>query len=520
MPDAASPRVLIFYAYESPDHTADVERLYKLLRANGVDAQLDLVAAKEPREWVLWMIGEIRKADHVLMIISPSYKQGFESDLPAWYGVGVGWEARIIRDEIYRDQAAARRKFLTVLLPGGRREDIPDDLPPWASSPYYVDDFTLVGAETLIRRLTKRPVAPTVEAEAALSLVLQLVVTAQDSHVSEQIVNAMTKAVAERAASVQPFERAESVQPIRLSDGRLAGAFIMIAAKPTAELIEASIRTVHEHVRAAVGSTPSLATRIGLDMESSRLSSVGQVTGRLVQSQTARAMHAVRGANLVVAATPAFRRWAIDAKVGFPAASSYREVADESVPSNFWIAVPGRSVCPRPPQLPGRDLQPWASSPYYVDDFTLVAAETLIRLPPAALKVFLCHGSEDKVAVRNLYKKLLADNLNPWFDEIDILPGADWDATIRDAVRSCDMVLVCLSNTSIGKTGYLQKEIRFALDRADEKPEGEPYIIPVRLEECKVPVRLSRWQRVDLFEPNGYERLMSALRQYARQGIP
>ena len=142
------------------------------------------------------------------MIISPSYKRRFESDGPAARGAGVGWEARIIRDAIYRDQATARRKFLTVLLPGGRGEDIPDALQPGVGSWYQVDDFTVEGAKPLIRWLTKQPahVAPelgpvpllppvaAVEAEAALSVIFQLVVTAQDSHVSEQIVGAMAKA--------------------------------------------------------------------------------------------------------------------------------------------------------------------------------------------------------------------------------------------------------------------------------------------------------------------------------------
>jgi hypothetical protein len=329
------------------------------------------------------MTDEIRRADHVLMIISPSYKRRFESDQPAARGAGVSWEARIIRDAIYRDQPTARRKFLTVLLPGGCVEDIPLALQPGAGSPYHINDFTLAGAKPLIRWLTRQPayVAPelgpvphlppvaNVKAEAALSVVFQLVVAAQDSHLSEQIVDAITKAVAERA---------ESAQLHWLSDGRRADAFVMIAAEPAAELIEASIRTVHQQVRAAVESAPSLEARIGLDVESSPPSSVEKVAGRLVQCRTARAMHAVSGAHLVVAASATFRRWAIDAKLGFPAPGSYREVADESVPGGTcWIALPGRRVCPPPPQPPvgdeagsfeGHEVARAASSRYWFPD--------------------------------------------------------------------------------------------------------------------------------------------------------
>jgi hypothetical protein len=45
------------------------------------------------------------------------------------------------------------------------------------------------------------------------------------------------------------------------------------------------------------------------------------------------------------------------------------------------------------------------------------------------------------------------------------------------------LILVCLSNNSITKEGYVQREIRIILDYADYKPEGSLFIIPVRLEE-------------------------------------
>ena len=65
---------------------------------------------------------------------------------------------------------------------------------------------------------------------------------------------------------------------------------------------------------------------------------------------------------------------------------------------------------------------------------------------------------------------------------------------------------------SITKTGYVQKELKRALDVADEQPEGSIFLIPVRLEECEVPERLSSFHWVDLFRQQGYERLMKSLR--------
>jgi hypothetical protein len=106
--------------------------------------------------------------------------------------------------------------------------------------------------------------------------------------------------------------------------------------------------------------------------------------------------------------------------------------------------------------------------------------------------------------------------MTPWLDEENLLPGQEWDKEIPKQVQLSDVVLVCLSKNAVQKSGYVQKEIRIALDVADEKPEGTIFIIPVRLEDCTVPDRLRRWQWVDYFEQEGYEKLLRALRRCAK----
>jgi hypothetical protein len=53
---------------------------------------------------------------------------------------------------------------------------------------------------------------------------------------------------------------------------------------------------------------------------------------------------------------------------------------------------------------------------------------------------------------------------------------------------------------SVTKTGFVQIEIKTALDVAEEKREQTVFIIPLRLDACNVPDRLLRWQWVDLFK--------------------
>ena len=42
-------------------------------------------------------------------------------------------------------------------------------------------------------------------------------------------------------------------------------------------------------------------------------------------------------------------------------------------------------------------------------------------------RIFLCHASEDKPQVRDIYQRLTAiPGFEPWLDEEDLLPGQIW----------------------------------------------------------------------------------------------
>jgi formylglycine-generating enzyme required for sulfatase activity len=118
-----------------------------------------------------------------------------------------------------------------------------------------------------------------------------------------------------------------------------------------------------------------------------------------------------------------------------------------------------------------------------------------------------------------LYQKLRAEPwIQPWLDEEELYPGQDWNMEIEKAIKGTDIIIVCLSKGSITKEGYVQKEIKTALDYSDYKPEGAVFIIPVRLEDCKPPERLSKWQYADYFEgqrERALERLLVSLKKRA-----
>jgi hypothetical protein len=131
-------------------------------------------------------------------------------------------------------------------------------------------------------------------------------------------------------------------------------------------------------------------------------------------------------------------------------------------------------------------------------------------------RIFLCHASEDKPQVREVYHQLKALGFAPWLDEVDILPGQDWEYEIERALETSDFVIVFLSTRSVGKVGYVQREFRRALYHAEEMPEGFIHTIPVKLDACAVPSRFRRHQWAKLYEDGAFERIVRAL-QYGFQ---
>lgn len=156
---SAPPRVFISYAHENDGgvHAERVRALWLLLRARGVDARLDLSAAEEPQDWALWMQGEFRAADYVLVIASPAYKRRAEGTETPGAGEGVIWEARGIRSEVYARPDTWYRRILRVILPDGSRENLPDYLGGHAVTHYTVDPIDDTGVEKLLRYLTQQP---------------------------------------------------------------------------------------------------------------------------------------------------------------------------------------------------------------------------------------------------------------------------------------------------------------------------------------------------------------------------
>ena len=128
-----------------------------------------------------------------------------------------------------------------------------------------------------------------------------------------------------------------------------------------------------------------------------------------------------------------------------------------------------------------------------------------------AAQIFLSYAREDEEKVKKLHQKLSNVGFKPWMDKQDILPGERWESSIRRAIQHSDFFLLCLSKNSVDKRGWVQKEIREALENLQGMLDSDIYLVPVRLEKCEVPESLREFQRVDLFEEDGWTQLVKAI---------
>lgn len=131
-------------------------------------------------------------------------------------------------------------------------------------------------------------------------------------------------------------------------------------------------------------------------------------------------------------------------------------------------------------------------------------------------RVFLIYAREDLDAARRLATELREHGFTPWLDVDEITPGQVWQKAVIRALEESAVALVLIS-PHLAKKGFVQEELKVALDTLQEREKDVSPVVPVRLEEtAEVPERLAHVQWVNLFEDTGMERLLTGLSRIAK----
>lgn len=115
-------------------------------------------------------------------------------------------------------------------------------------------------------------------------------------------------------------------------------------------------------------------------------------------------------------------------------------------------------------------------------------------------RVFIAYVQEDLSFAKKLYLALEASGFRPWLDKKRLMPGQNWPRAIETAIQTSDFFVACFSRRATTKRGSFHSELRYALFCATKVPLDEIFLIPLRLDDCTVPRRISKQiQYLDLF---------------------
>src|SRR2546422_900524 len=90
--EARPPTAFISYSHDSPEHADRVLALSDHLRADGIDCILDQYEDAPPEGFPRWIDRQIRAADFVVMICTPTYYRRVMGAEEPGKGHGVAWQ--------------------------------------------------------------------------------------------------------------------------------------------------------------------------------------------------------------------------------------------------------------------------------------------------------------------------------------------------------------------------------------------------------------------------------------------
>jgi hypothetical protein len=134
------------------------------------------------------------------------------------------------------------------------------------------------------------------------------------------------------------------------------------------------------------------------------------------------------------------------------------------------------------------------------------------------LNVFISYAKENQTIAENYYTWLEKEGFSPWLDIKKLKGGQNWELEIDRALQKANVVVLLMSSTSVNKRGFVQREVKDALDNLRYKRPEDIYIIPIKIEQCDVPDYISnKIQFIDNINNENFEHIKNSLLLAAEQ---
>ena len=125
--------------------------------------------------------------------------------------------------------------------------------------------------------------------------------------------------------------------------------------------------------------------------------------------------------------------------------------------------------------------------------------------------VFFSYAKADEGRVVPYYHAIRLMPWTLWMDKFELKGGQNWELEIDKAIQGADIVLIFVSRASIDHRGYLQKEIRRALEVSKTKLVDDIFIIPVMLDDIPIPSQLTNLQSISTGDGHSVGAIIDAI---------
>jgi hypothetical protein len=135
----------------------------------------------------------------------------------------------------------------------------------------------------------------------------------------------------------------------------------------------------------------------------------------------------------------------------------------------------------------------------YIKDILILRAESSQHIVDSdkGKRVFISYSSQDTLTAKWIYVDLVHKGHKPWLDKWSIKVGQSIPTEIGKGLDECDVVILLLSTHSV-KSGWVERE--WQAKYWDEVESGRVFILPVLLEDCKIPKLLKMKKYTDFRE--------------------
>lgn len=131
---------------------------------------------------------------------------------------------------------------------------------------------------------------------------------------------------------------------------------------------------------------------------------------------------------------------------------------------------------------------------------------------------FLSYASPDREHVLQIYDFLTVNGIDVWMDIKQLLPGQQWDFEVKRALNRAAVIIIFLSHNSVERTGYVQRELKIALEQLQDRPLNRIYAIPVFLDsDLKIPDQIKHLHYVAIDQPESHFQLLEAIKNEFEQ---